>query len=53
MSMIRNTFARQARLFSTVPAYRKTLTESVKDGLQTINKVAGDAAVKGIETGGT
>ena len=40
------------RLFSTAVVYRKSATESVKDGLKTVDRTVADAAVKGIDAGG-
>jgi hypothetical protein len=40
------------RLFSTAVVYRKSATETVKDGLKAVDRTVADAAVKGIDAGG-
>ncbi|KAF2815072.1 uncharacterized protein BDZ99DRAFT_459017 [Mytilinidion resinicola] len=50
-SIIRTSIARQARLFSTSPAARKSVTETLKEPLKKVDRIVSDAAVKGIETG--
>jgi hypothetical protein len=50
--MMRTAITRQARLFSTAPTLRKTVVDSVKDGVKQVDRTVADAAVKGIETGG-
>ena len=51
--MFRTAITRQARLFSTSPIVRKSPVETVKDAAKKIDRTVSDAAVKGIETGGT
>lgn len=51
--MFRTAIARQARLFSTSPIVRKSPVETVKDAAKAVDRKVSDAAVKGIETGGT
>jgi len=51
--MFRTQIARQARLFSTTPFVRKSATETVKDAAKSVDRTISDAAVKGIEKGGT
>ena len=50
--MFRQAITRQARLFSSTPTARKSVVDSAKDVLNTVNKTVSQAAVKGIETGG-
>jgi hypothetical protein len=40
------------RLFSTAVVYRKSATETVKDGLKAVDRTVADAAIKGIDAGG-
>jgi hypothetical protein len=40
------------RLFSTAVIYRKSATETVKDGLKAVDRTVADVAVKGIDAGG-
>lgn len=51
--MFRSQIARQARLFSTSPIVRKSPVETVKDAAKKVDRTVSDAAVKGIEKGGT
>lgn len=51
--MFRATVARNARLFSTSVRSQKSVTETVKDAASKANRVISDAALKGIEKGGT
>ena len=44
--------ARQARLFTTSP-YRQSVLDSAKEAAKKVDRTVSDAAVKGIETGGT
>ncbi|KAI5806052.1 hypothetical protein EDC01DRAFT_638507 [Geopyxis carbonaria] len=44
---------RVVRPFSTTRALPKSITETVKDAAQTVNRAASDAALKGIKTGET
>ena len=50
--MLRTSLTRQARLFSTSPAVRKSVVDSAKDAAKKVDRTISDAAVKGIETGG-
>jgi len=57
MSMIRTTFARQARLFSTsIRVYQKSTVESVVDSdkatAKTVDRAVSDQLLKGLEAGG-
>lgn len=51
--MFRSTIIRNARLFSTNARLQKTATETVKDAAKAVDRTIADAAVKGIEKGGT
>lgn len=51
--MFRSQIARQARLFSTTPVARKGPVETIKDAAKAVDRTISDAAVKGIEKGGT
>ena len=51
--MFRSTIIRNARLFSTNARLQKSATETIKDAAKTIDRTVSDAAVKGIEKGGT
>jgi hypothetical protein len=51
--MFRQQLARQVRLFSTTPIARKSPVETVKDAVKVVDRAVSDAAVKGIEKGGT
>ena len=51
--MFRQQLLRQVRLFSTTPIARKGPVETVKDAVKAVDRTVSDAAVKGIETGGT
>jgi uncharacterized protein YjbJ (UPF0337 family) len=51
MSMLRTSLTRQARLFSTSSAIRKSVVDSAKDVAKKVDRTISDAAVKGIETG--
>jgi hypothetical protein len=51
--MFRTAITRQARLFGTSARLQKTPIEMGKDALKKVDRVVSDAAVKGIETGGT
>lgn len=53
LTMFRTQIARQVRLFSTSPIVRKSPVETVKDAAKTVDRTVSDAAVKGIEKGGT
>jgi hypothetical protein len=50
--MIRSSFIRQARTFTTYRPLSKTVLDTGKDALKKVDRVAADAAIKGIETGG-
>jgi hypothetical protein len=50
MSMIRQTLFRQARTFTSTPISRKTLTETVKETAEAVNKKIGQAAASGIQS---
>lgn len=51
--VLRSAAARPSpRLFSTAVVYRKSATETVKDGLKAVDRTVADAAVKGIDAGG-
>ncbi|GAA5862543.1 hypothetical protein JCM8547_002098 [Rhodosporidiobolus lusitaniae] len=50
-SAIRTAAAPAARCFSTTPAARKTVTDTVKETLEPLNKAAGSTLLKGIEVG--
>jgi len=50
-SIIRTSLARQARLFSSSPAARKSVTETLKEPLKKVDRMVSNAAVKGIEKG--
>lgn len=39
------------RLFSTAVVYQKSPTESVKDGLKSVDRTVSDTIVKGIDKG--
>jgi hypothetical protein len=41
------------RLFSTTVTQHKSATDAVKDGLKTVDRAVSDAAVAGIDKGGT
>lgn len=51
--MFRSTIIRNARLFSTNARFQKSAAETVKDAAKVVDKTISDAAVKGIEKGGT
>jgi hypothetical protein len=51
--MYRQALARQARLFSTSVYLRKGPVEATKDAVKTVDRTVSDAAVKGIEKGGS
>jgi hypothetical protein len=53
ITMFRQAIARQARLFSTAPIARKSVVDSAKETVQQVDKTVAQAAVKGIEKGGT
>jgi hypothetical protein len=53
ITMFRQQFVRQVRLFSTTPIARKSPVETVKDAAKAIDRTISGAAVKGIEKGGT
>jgi len=49
--MLRTQFIRQARTFTTYRVLNKTVIDTGKDALKKVDRVAADAAIKGIETG--
>ena len=51
--MFRSTIIRNARLFSTNARFQKSATETIKETAQAVDRTISDAAVKGIEKGGT
>ena len=51
--MLRITLARNARLFTTSTRMNKGPVEMGKEALKTVDRAVSNAAVKGIETGGT
>jgi hypothetical protein len=51
--MFRSTIIRNARLFSTNARFQKSAAETVKDAAKVVDRTISDAAVKGIEKGGT
>lgn len=51
--MYRTSFIRSARLFSTNARLQKSATETVKDAAKAVDRSVSNAAVKGIEKGGT
>ena len=51
--MLRTAIARNARLFSTTVRSQKSVTESVKDAAKAVDRTIADAALKGLEKGGT
>lgn len=51
--MFRQSIARQARLFSTSTAFRKSVMDTAKDAIKNVDKTVAQGAVKGIETAGT
>lgn len=51
--MLRATVARNARLFTTSARFQKSTVDSVKDAAKKVDRTVSNAAVKGIEKGGT
>lgn len=50
--MFRQAVARNVRLFSTTPAFRKGPVETAKDAAKSVDRTVSDTIVKGIEKGG-
>ena len=50
--MYRQTFLRQARLFSTSVAVRKSAVDTAKETVQAADKTVAQKIVQGIEAGG-
>lgn len=53
VTMYRTALIRNARLFSTSTRYYKGPIETAKDAAKTVDRTVSDAAVAGIEAGGT
>jgi hypothetical protein len=51
--MFRSSIIRNARLFSTNARLQKSAVDTIKEAAQAVDRTISDAAVKGIETGGT
>jgi hypothetical protein len=51
--MFRSSIIRNARLFSTNARFQKSAVDTIKEAAQAVDRTISDAAVKGIETGGT
>jgi hypothetical protein len=52
-TMFRSSIIRNARLFSTNARFQKSAVDTIKEAAQAVDRTISDAAVKGIETGGT